>query len=311
MHVLTSVDAGRIRQLLDADTFFWLDLLAPSAEDLEHLRGLLGLHSAAIEDTLEWGQLPRLDDYVDHVLLVFFSAREIGGLVEPVEVHVYVSGGWIFTARRCDTRLDGQHGWLQANDIDDEDQVLYHVLDALADGWDPVIDLLDHRVDEVEAAVLNRPQQHHLRDIYRLKQEVTELQRRAGPQRAGFVPAVDTIHRLDGLARGSREWLRDVEAHLDTITSDLRRLSGDLSGLTETFFNANANRLNRLVSLVAVGSMFFLIWTLVTGFFGQNFGYLVDSIDSKRDLVLFEAGALLLPTVILAAVLWWRRRDWW
>ena len=49
--------------------------------------------------------------------------------------------------------------------------------------------------------------------------------------------------------------------------------------------------------------MFFLIWTLVTGFFGQNFGYLVDNIDSKRDFILYGLGALLLPTVMLAHLL--------
>jgi magnesium transporter len=119
------------------------------------------------------------------------------------------------------------------------------------------------------------------------------------------------IHNLPGLARGSRAWLRDVTAHADSISSDLARLTGDLSALTDTFFNANANRLNRLATLVTVGSLFFLIWTLVTGFFGQNFGYLVRHIDSAHTFWLYEGGALVLPTVVLAIVLWWRRNDWW
>ncbi len=311
MEVLRGIDAERIQRLLASRSFFWLDVVSPTHAELEQLSSLLDLHPAAVEDSHEWEQLPRLDDYGDHVMLVFFSARELDDRVEPVEVHVYVSGNWIITARRCETRLDSQLAWVEANALDDENQVLYHVLDALADGWDPVIEILDRRVDEVEGSVLDRPQQHHLRDIYRLKQEVTELQRRAGPQHTGFVGALETIHALDGLPQGSLRWLRDVDAHLDSIASDLNRLSGDLAALTETFFNANANRLNRLATLVAVGSMFFLIWTLVTGFFGQNFGYLVDSIDSKRDFILFEAGSLALPTLILAVVLWWRRKDWW
>jgi magnesium transporter len=311
VEVLAAVDAERIRALTERRTFFWLDLVSPASADLDTLEQLLGLHPAAIEDTREWDQLPRLDDYSDHVMLVFFSARQVDDVVEPVEVHVYVSGEWIVTVRRCPTRLDGQRDWLAAQDIEDEDQVLYHVLDALADGWDPVIATLDDRVDRVESEVLDRPQQRHLRQIYRLKQEVSELQRRAGPQRAVFVGAIETIHRLDNLTRGSRAWLADVEAHLDSIASDLRRLGGDLNALTDTFFNANANRLNRLATLVAVGSMFFLIWTLVTGFFGQNFGYLVEHIDSKEAFLAYEVGALLIPTVILAAVLWWKRDSWW
>jgi magnesium transporter len=310
VEVLTGVDAERISQLRASDTFFWLDLVSPEPGELERLSEMLDLHPAAVEDSHEWDQLPRIDDYRDHALLIFFTARLLDGLVEPVEVHVYIAGGWIVTVRRCETPLDSRREWIAGQQVD-EDQVLYHLLDALADGWDPVIDRLDKRVDEVEAVVLERPQQEHLRDIYRLKQESSELLRRAAPQRAAFMPAMDVVNTLPGLTRGSREWLRDVDAHLDSVASDLRRLTGDLSALTDTFFNANANRLNRLATLVAIGSMFFLIWTLVTGFFGQNFGYLVDHIDSKAAFFGYEIGALLIPTIVLAIVLWRRRDDWW
>jgi magnesium transporter len=311
MEVLTEVDDPRLQKLVDADTFFWLDLLRPERDDLDKLSAILGLHPAAVEDTREWQQLPRLDDYGDHVLLIFFSARSVDDRVEPVEVHVYVSGRWIVTARRCETKLDRKRKWLAQTDYDDEDEILYHVLDALADGWDPVIDEVDRRVDEVEAAVLERPTQNQLPLIYRLKQEVGELLRRAHPMQATFTGSIDTIHELEGLTHGSREWLRDVETHLDAVASDLRRISNDLSALTDTFFNANANRLNRLATLIAVGSMFFLIWTLVTGFFGQNFGYLTRHIDTEHAFFAYEIGALLVPTLVLALILYVRRKDWW
>ena len=310
MDVLTELDGDRIHALREADTFFWLDMMSPSSADLDRMSELLGLHPAAIEDSQEWSQLPRLDDYSDHALLIFFSARERGGHVEPVEVHLYVSGAWVVTVRRCETGLDAKREWIASQECD-EDEVLYHVLDALTDDWDPVIDALDRRVDAVEGDVLDRPQQGQLKTIYRLKQEVTELSRRAHPQSVTFTPAMQTMNGLPGLTRGSREWLRDVDAHLDSIDSDLRRLNGDLNALTETFFNANANRLNRLATLVAVGSLFFLIWTLVTGFFGQNFGYLTRHINSKSAFFGYEIGALLIPTVLLAIILYWRRDDWW
>lgn len=310
MEVLTEVKDARLRELLDAGTFFWLDLIKPESDDIAGLSEVLGLHPAAVEDTREWGQFPRVDDYGDHVLLVFFSARPVGDRVEPVEVHVYVSGRWIITARRCDTRLDGKREWLANVDYDDEDEILYHVLDALADGWDPVVDEIDRRVDEVEASVLERPTQDQLTTIYRLKQEVGDLLRRAHPMAAMFPAAIDAIHGLEGLTHGSREWLRDVDAHLDSVHSDLRRLTGDLNALTDTFFNANANRLNKLATKIAIGSMFFLIWTLVTGFFGQNFKYLTDHIDTRAAFFAYEGGALLLPTVILVALLYRKRKDW-
>ena len=310
MEVLTSVDAERIRALRAGDSFFWLDLLHPAHDDLERLSDVLDLHPAAVEDSREWDQLPKLDDYRDHVLMVFFSAEVADGATRPIEVHIYVSGSWIVTVRRSETRLDGLHEWLSRDESWDEGQVLYHVLDALADGWDPVINEIDRRVDIVEAAVLDRPREGQLKTIYRLKQEVGELSRRATPQREIFPEGIDMVHRLPGFDRGDREWLRDVDAHVDSIASDLRRLTGDLSALTDTFFNANANRLNRTATLVAIGSLFFLIWTLVTGFFGQNFRWLVENVDTERDVLMFGVGGMLVPAILLALVLWFKRDDW-
>ena len=43
----------------------------------------------------------------------------------------------------------------------------------------------------------------------------------------------------------------------------------------------------------------------------MNFGYLVDHIDTKEAFFAYELGALVIPSVILAAILYWRRKDWW
>jgi magnesium transporter len=311
MEVLTMVDEHRIGELVAADEFFWLDLRAPGPEQLDAAGRLFGLHPAAMEDSEEWGQLPKVDDYPDHLLLVFFTAqRRPDGRSHPVEVHVYLSGGWIVTVRRDATPLDRLHARVREGDGSDEHLIVYQLLDALADGWDPVIDELDARVDDVEVEVLERPLQQHLTTIYRLKQEVGDLLRVALRQSVVQREAIELIEDLPGLERSSRGWLRDLVAHCDAIAGDLRRLTGDLSALTDTFFNANANRLNRLATFVAIGSVYFLVLTLVTGFFGQNFGFLTRHMDSAGAFWGLGLGLPLIAVLGLTAVLFWRRRDW-
>jgi magnesium transporter len=48
----------------------------------------------------------------------------------------------------------------------------------------------------------------------------------------------------------------------------------------------------------------------VTGFFGQNFGWLVKNVEGRNDFLIFGVGGLVLPTVILLTVFWMKRRDW-
>jgi len=313
VEVLTDVQPERIAGLRARDEFFWLDLADPSERDLEMLGELLDLHPLALEDTREFGQRPKLDRYPRGVLLVFFSARapEAGAPLELVEVHLHVSGGFVFSARRGRSgQLEALHAHLAGDGESSEDYLIYRILDALTDALYPVVDAVEGRVDALEQSVLDRARREQLGEIYRLKQEVQALQRRVVPMRDQFGAASTAILGLPGLTHGSREHLRDVGDHLAQVAGELYRQIDDLTALTTTYFSANANRLNRTATRLTVLASFFLIWTLVTSFFGQNFGWLVRHIDSLEAFVLYELLSLVLPTVLAAAYFWRRRADW-
>jgi magnesium transporter len=316
MEVLERVDHDRIAQLRERDEFFWLDVTGPSPDEIKMLGELLGLHPVAIEDTVEFDQRPKLDSYGDHLLFVFYTVRKgrnTGeGLFEPVEVHIYISGGFVVTIRRAEcTQLDALHHELDNADSEAEDYIVYKIFDVLTDAFYPIIDALEERIDALESHVLlSRPSREHLAEIYRLKQRVHDLSRRVVPQRDRFTTGSEAILDLPGLARGTREYLRDVGDHLVQIASELHRQQEDLTALTSTYFNANANRLNAVATRLTIGGTFFLIWTLVTGFFGQNFGWLVKNIDTRHDFYLYGVSALVIPTVIIGTMFWVKRKDW-
>jgi magnesium transporter len=313
MEVLTEVDRGRIEALLTRDEFFWLDLEKPSREEVDAAGELLGLHELALEDTREFGQRPKLDRYDDRVLLVYWTARTAPTEDRPelIEVHLHISGGFLFTVRRAPcTQLDELHHALLSEPAVAEDYILYRVLDGLTDALFPVVDDLEARIEALEAAVLGDTSRHQLGAIYRLKQSVQLFQRRLVPQRDQWAAATDAILALPGLSHGAREYLRDIGDHLAQVTSELARQNDDLGALTATYFNANSNRLNLLATRLTVLATFFLIWTLVTSFFGQNFGWLVSHVQSFRAFLIWDVGALVVPTVI-AAIYFWRRRSEW
>jgi magnesium transporter len=306
MDVLTAVDADRIASDRNAAHQFWLDLVDPSDEDINRVGDLLGLHPVALEDTREFGQRPKVDVYEDHVLLVFYSARlDEAGIVERIEVHIYVATGYLITVRRgtCAV-LDELHDRLEEM----REHPMYAILDALTDAFYPVIEGLEERIDALEAEVLTRPRREQLSAIYRLLQQVREIGRTAVVQRDQFQIASNDLANLEVGDTG--EYLRDIGDHLAQVTGELHRQIDDLSSLTTTYFNANADRLTATATRLTVVGTLFVLWTLVTGFFGQNFGWLVDHVGSGTDFLIFGVGGLVIPTVILLTLFWMKRHDW-
>jgi len=314
MEVLTDVDRERIATALKSERFFWLDLQAPDEGELDRVGDLLGLHPMAMEDTQEFGQRPKVDVYEKHVLVVFYTARvngEEGDVAELIEVHVYVSGDFIVTVRRleCDL-LDRLHERMGPEQTDAEDYLVYRIFDTLTDAWYPVISAIETKVDALEEEVFTRTRRDQLSRIYRLRQEVREHHRLLSGQRDQFWPAADAIRNLAGLNRGAKEYLRDVGDHLSQITGEFHRQLEDLMSLAQTYFNANADRLNSTATRLTVVGTLFVVWTLITGFFGQNFPFLVNHIGGRGHFLLFGVGGLVVPTVVLGALFWVKRRDW-
>ena len=132
--------------------------------------------------------------------------------------------------------------------------------------------------------MFERARREQLSRIYLLRQEVREHHRLLGEQRDRFEPAAEAIRNLAGLSRGAKEYLRDVGDHLAQVTGEFHRQLEDLMSLAQTYFNANADRLNGTATKLTVVGTLFVTWTLVTGFFGQNFAWLVKNISSQARL---------------------------
>src|SRR2546423_12998173 len=68
----------RVTELLGRGSFFWLDLDRPSEDDFEILRDVFGFHPLAVEDSEQFDQRAKLDDYDDFVFLVVYGASPDG-----------------------------------------------------------------------------------------------------------------------------------------------------------------------------------------------------------------------------------------
>ena len=282
MQVLDRLDRERISELRSRDEFFWLDLHSPAEEDVGQLGDVFGFHPVALEDTSHFRQRPKLDEYGDYALLVFYGVGSgENAEPEPVEVHLFLHGSFIITVHRdpCD-QLDDLRDRLAEQRKHSETYIVYRILDALTDTFFPVLDRMDDEIEELEDAVVARPTDEQRARIFRLRSSLVTLRKLVTPQRDIFARAIDSLNDIPGLEAGSRDYFRDVYDHLIRISELVDSYRDLLSGLTDVYLTTVSNRLNETMKRLTVISTIFLPLTFVTGFFGQNFGWMVRHIGS-------------------------------
>jgi magnesium transporter len=307
---LSEYHHDEIADLRARDEFFWLDLDSPDEAALEAISDELGWHPLAVEDTREWNQRPKLDDYADHILLVFYGVRPTSNPLdaEPLEVHIYVHGGYVVTIHRGCAELALIRERAQRRQPDSEQGLVYMILDGLTDTYFPVLDAIDNEIDAVENEITVGAQHEQVERMFGLKRELLALRRVVGPMRDIFSTRSDALEELPGLQKGSHNYFRDIWDHLTRISEQIDSYRDVLSSAMDVYLSSVSNRTNDVMKQLTIIATVFLPLTFVTGFFGQNFGWLVQRIDTPLAFWGLGVGALVVSCAILFA--FFRGRHW-
>jgi magnesium transporter len=307
----TTIDEMQIRDHVKRDHFFWLDLTAPTREDLRRLQEIFGFHPLALEDTEHFGQRPKLDDYGDYVFLVFYGAwRDRPDEEEPLhEVHMFISGHYLVTIHRGPVPpLDEQRHELDGRTLHSEQFLIYRVLDSLTDSFFPILSDMDGEIDDLEAAILENPTDRQLERLFALKRQLVAMRKVVTPQRDLFARSIDQLAELPGLQLDERDYFRDVYDHLIRISDLIDSYRDLLSGATDLYLSTVSNRQNDVMKQLTVIATIFLPLAFITGFFGMNFGWMVRHITGGWVFWVLGVGSML--ATVGGLLLFFRRRAW-
>jgi magnesium transporter len=309
VRVLTALDRAQVEDLRRRDEFFWLDLKNPSDDDLNALQDIFGFHPLTIEDTREFGQRPKLESYGEYVFVVFYGARAEGDRVGLTELHMFLSGSYVISIRRelC-AELEAVRGTLEKTGARGEQFILYKIFDALTDSFFPVLSGMDEQIDAIENEIIEQPTDQQLQTIFQLKRDLVAMRRVVTPQRDLFARAIDDITALPGLEPSAHDYFRDVYDHLIRISEQIDSYRDLLTSAMDVYLSTVSNRLNQVMKQLTIIATIFLPLSFVTGFFGQNFGWLVQRIDTLGAFLAFGVGGVLVALVLLVG--WFRRAGY-
>jgi magnesium transporter len=296
-------------ELLAGGGFFWLDLDRPDAHDFEVLRDVFRFHPLAIEDSENFGQRAKIDDYDDHVFLVLFGASTDED--QLVEVHCFYSERYLVTIHRDDapafTEVRDRFA-KRAQPVEHGARLLYRIVEALVDSFFPLLADFDDRIDELENQTFLNATDAQLQEIFAMKKLLVGVRKAITPQRDMFARLAGGITTLPGMTPDDERYFRDIYDHLIRISDLVDTYRDLLTSSMDVYLSTVSNRLNSVMKQLTVIATIFLPLAWITGFFGQNFGWMVRNVSSWE---AFAVGGIGIEIVAAALMLgYFKRRGW-
>jgi magnesium transporter len=267
------------RLLLDSECMSWIDLEAPTAEELQLIAGILGWDALTVEDVAHEDQRGKLERFNGYAVLVLhalaYSAPDmtddIARLTAP-EVDFVFADNYVVTVHHV--ALPQMTRSREPNERcadllrDGADYLLYNLTDALVDSYFPVLDALNDSVNELEDRIVTRPNEQLLPVIFAMKRDAILLRKAISPQ-------LEIFSRLTApgggfVSEAHSYYFRDVHDHIIRVFESADAYRDLMSGALDAYLSTVNNRLNEVMKRLTVIASLFLPLTFLTGLIGMN-----------------------------------------
>jgi magnesium transporter len=292
----------------------WIDVEGlEDAETIRMIGEVFRIGELALEDAATPDERPKVEVFGHQVLVAVRMARFDGEQIVTDPVCLFLGDRYLLTFRDRLTH-DGFEGVRQRirhgrTRIGHEgaDALCALLLDAVIDGYFPVLEAFGDRLESLEDEALNSPSRDSLVRIHEVRNDLMTLRRALWPTR-------DVLHALGReptpfVGDHARTHFRDCYDHtmelLDLMES-YREIGADLRDIYLASLN---NRMNDVMKVLAVIATIFMPLTFITGYYGMNFD---TASPWNMPLLRYRFGGLVAIAVMVATTvgmvaLFWRR----
>ncbi|MGI2906485.1 magnesium/cobalt transporter CorA [Tolypothrix sp. VBCCA 56010] len=268
---------------LDKESVSWVDVQGLGSMDiLQRLGKVFDLHPLVLEDVVNVPERPKIEDYDNQLVIIsrmVVPKERVCGFYSE-QVSLVLGKHYLLTVQEepehdclegVRSRIQKGKGIIRSSGAD---YLAYTLLDAIIDGFFPVLELYGDRIEELEEEVIINPTRKTLQKIYQLRRELLQLRRAIWPQR----DAINSLIREgnDLISDEVRIYLRDCYDHAVQVMDMVETYRELASGLMDVYLSAVGNRMNEVMKLLTVVSAIFIPLTFIAGLYGMNFEYMPE-----------------------------------
>ncbi len=297
------------------------------ADTIQKMGEIFSLHPLALEDVVHVHQRSKVEDYAGQLFIVARMVRmrppdavkddaDAREKLETEQISMFLGKDFVLTFQE-----EGEEDCLEPlrerlrKDLgrarqSSPDNLAYAILDAVTDGYFPVIEWYSEELDRVEDALDHGPTVEQLRRIHRLRADLLTLRRSAWPLRDALQHLQRDTYPL--ITPETRVYLRDCFDHTVQIIDVLetyREICGDLR---EFYFSTLGQRTNEIMKVLTIISTIFIPLSFVAGVYGMNFNTEISKWNMPElNWRLGYPFSLAIMSAITAGLLYYFWRKGW
>ncbi|MER3493586.1 MAG: magnesium and cobalt transport protein CorA [Mastigocladus sp. ERB_26_2] len=302
---------------LDTESVSWVDVRGLGSEDiLQRLGQVFELHPLVLEDIVNVPERPKVEDYEDQLVIIarMVMPKKKSHGFHSEQVSFVLGKHYLLSVqeepkRDCfepvRSRIFKNKGIICKKG---PDYLAYALIDAIIDGFFPVLEKYGERIEDLEDEVISQPTPKTLRKIYKVKRELLQLRRAIWPQRNLLHTLIQDDNEI--ISNEVRVYLRDCYDHAVQVIDMVETYRELASGLMDVYLSAVSNRMNEIMKLLTVISAIFIPLTFIAGVYGMNFNTEKSPYNMPELNWYWGYPACLAVMAVIAAVLlyiFWRK----
>ena len=268
-------DVQQLRQFVQRWPVTWVNVDGLGDEKvIRELGEIFGLHQLALEDVINVHQRAKVEEYGEHLFIVVRMV-ELCERLQTEQVSIFLGQNFVLTFQErpgrdsiepVRDRLRRNRGRIRSLGAD---YLVYNLIDAVIDGYFPVLEKYGERLDALEDEVTENIDRSTTARIHEIKSDLLVIRRAIWPHREAISMLVRDANPL--IQPETRVYLRDCYDHtvqLIDLVETYRELGADLR---DVYLSSISNRMNEIMKVLTVISTIFIPLNFIAGVYGMNF----------------------------------------
>ena len=180
------------------------------------------------------------------------------------------------------------------------------LFDVIVDRYFEVVDTIDERLEDIEAAVFREPPPPGIpQTTFEVRRDLTTIRRAEAPMRE----VVNAIIRkeIDFVDDPAIVYFHDIYDRVLRVGDLVESQRDLLTGLLEANLAVTSNQLNQVMKKMTSWGAILIVATVIAGIYGMNFRHMPELEWTWG----YPYGLALIALSIIVPIVWFKWRGWW